>query len=365
MAAAARLALRGHGGAEPNPLVGCVLVATPGSGPPRIVGAGLHREYGGPHAEIDALRAAGDLARGATAYVTLEPCDHHGQTGPCSEALIEAGVARVVIARADPNPEAAGGAARLAAAGVRVDHFDGCGAAIRVGDPFVHRVRTGRPWVVAKWAQTLDGRIATRTGESRWISSATSRRCVHRERGRVDAIMVGIGTVRSDNPRLTARGVRVRRVARRVVVDPALETPAESHLVTTARAVPTLIACDEATAAKDDGRAAALRAAGVEILGLPVENGNLALTPLLETLATRHDAANVIAEGGSRLVGSLFRERLVCAAWVFVAPLVLGDPDAVPCVTGLAPEALTDGVPMTLVARHDRGGDLMLHYRVG
>ena len=232
---AARLALRGHGGTEPNPIVGCLIVS------PRdeIVGWGYHRQCGQAHAEVHALGRAGPRAAGATAYITLEPCNHFGRTPPCTEALIKAGVAKVVIARRDPNPIAAGGLDRLREAGIEVVIADDCELAMRITDGFARRVRSGLPWVIAKWAQTLDGRIATGSGESRWISNEASRRMVHRERGRVDAILTGIGTVLSDDPLLTARDVRIRRVARRIVIDPHLKTPLDAKLVQTADRFPT------------------------------------------------------------------------------------------------------------------------------
>src|SRR5262245_42932667 len=195
---AARLALRGRGGVEPNPMVGCVIV----SAPPRseVVGWGYHRRVGGPHAEIVALRRAGPKARGGTMYCTLEPCSHVGRTPPCTAAIIEARIARVVTARRDPNPIAAGGLDCLRDAGIAIEGTDACEAAIAVSDPFAHRVRSGLPWVIAKWAQTADGKVATRPphNESQWISSEASRMLVHRERGRVDAIVTGIGTVLRD-----------------------------------------------------------------------------------------------------------------------------------------------------------------------
>ena len=201
LAMAARLAVRGRGGAEPNPMVGCVIVSRAGE----IVGWGYHRRCGGPHAEIEALRRAGARAAGATAYVTLEPCNHTGRTGPCSEALIEARVGRVVYARADPGVPAGGGAERLRAAGIDGELCATCADAIAVSDPYVHRVRNGLPWITAKWAQTADGRIATASGESQWISNPASRRLVHRRRGQ------SLGARRLREPR---PGGAVRSVGR-------------------------------------------------------------------------------------------------------------------------------------------------------
>ncbi len=357
---AARLALRGHGGAEPNPLVGCVIVEPGG----RVVGWGYHRTCGGPHAEIEALRRADGRARGATAYVTLEPCNHIGRTGPCSEALIDAGVARVVYARPEPDAVASGGSGRLRAAGVDVVVTSACRAALDVSRPFVHRVVNGLPWVTAKWAQTLDGRIATRRGESRWISNAASRRLVHRKRGCVDAIVTGIGTVLADDPALTARGVRRRRTARRVVVDPHLEIPPESRLVTSADHAPTVVACGQRELESKRDVASRLRAAGVELLAVPMERDELPLTPVLRELVARHDTAHVLVEAGAGLLGRLFRQRLINEAWVFVTPLLLGDDAAIPCVRGLTAETLLDGCRLDLWNVRRRGDDVLLQYGV-
>ena len=186
---------------EPNPLVGCVIAHGA-----RVLGEGWHERFGGPHAEVAALAAAGPAARGATAYVTLEPCCHYGKTPPCSEALVAAGLARVVVAQADPFPQVAGGGlAQLRAAGIAVEVGLLEAAARQLNAPYLKLVTQGRPWVIAKWAMTLDGRIATQTGSSQWISNAASRAMVHRLRGRVDAILVGRGTAAADDPLLTAR----------------------------------------------------------------------------------------------------------------------------------------------------------------
>ncbi len=360
MTAAARLAIRGHGGAEPNPLVGCVIV----SPEHMIVGWGYHRRFGGPHAEAAALKRAGARAKGATAYVTLEPCSHTGKTPPCTEALIAAGVSRVVVARRDPNPIAAGGVDRLRSAGIQLDMLPGCKLAANAADPFAHRVRSGLPWVMAKWAQTIDGRIATRTGQSQWISGGVSRRLVHRERGRVDAILTGVGTVLADDPQLTAREVTARRTARRVVIDPHLRTPLEAILVVTANETPTIIACDEMVLQSQADRAAEYSRAGVELLGAPMEDGEMPLSPVLRHLTEKYDATNVMVEAGASLIGRLFRQKLIREAWVFIAPLLLADEQAMPCATGMSVDRLTDGVNLKLISHRARGGDLVLRYHV-
>ncbi len=362
---AARLALRGHGGAEPNPLVGCVIVAGDGGGTgDSVVGWGCHRICGGPHAEVEALRRAGAKASGATVYLTLEPCNHIGRTGPCSEALIEAAVARVVYARAEPDAVAGGGAARLREAGIDVKLDPGCRAAVEVSDPFVRRITTGLPWVVAKWAQTLDGRIATRTGESRWISNNASRRLVHQKRGRVDAILTGIGTVRADDPMLTARGVTRRRVARRVVIDPGLEISPNCRLVTSTAKAPTVVACGADRLEADTDRVRALKDAGVEIIAVPRTGTELPLDDVLRELVLRYQTTHLMVEAGAGLLGRLFRDGLVNEAWVFVAPLLFGDDEALPCVRGLTVETLTDGCRLELWNVRRRGDDVVLRYGV-
>lgn len=357
---AVRLALRGHGGAEPNPLVGCVIVSRGGE----IVGWGYHRRYGGPHAEIDALKRAGNRAPDSTVYLTLEPCNHTAKTGPCSEALIEAGVRRVVYARDDPSPDAAGGAERLRAAGIETQLVTNCPGAIAVSDPFVHRVKTGLPWVIAKWAQTLDGRIATRTGKSRWISNDRSRRMVHRERGRVDAILTGIGTVLADDPLLTARDVRQRRVAKRVVINPSLAIPLDARLVTSLDQAPTIMVCDEAVLQSQASKAAQLRDRGVELLGVPATEGRLELSKALGRLSQRYDVSTILVEAGAGLLGELFQQRLVNEAWVFVAPTLWADEQAYPCLRGRTVDGVTDGFRLILQDAHVRGGDVVLRYRV-
>lgn len=350
---AARLALRGHGGAEPNPLVGCVVADAAG----RVAGEAGHRRCGGPHAEALALAAAGARARGGTAWVTLEPCAHHGRTPPCADALIAAGVARVVYARRDLHELAAGGAERLRAAGVAVELLEEP-SAVAVAEPWARRRRTGRPWVVAKWAQTLDGRIAASNGASRWISGAASRRLLHRERGRVDAIMTGIGTVLSDDPDLTARGVRRRRIARRVVVDPRLETPTGGRLVASLDRAPLHLVAGPAA---PEDRAASLVAAGAEVLRAPA--AEIDLDWLLRELAARWDVAHVLVEAGPGLLSRLFARSLVDEAWVFVAPRLLGDDSGVPPLRGFRPESIAAAQRLELVDRRTRGEDVVLRYR--
>ena len=352
LARATRLAVRGHGGAEPNPMVGCVIA----NGQSEVISEGFHRRCGGPHAEVEALRAAGSAARGATALVTLEPCAHRGRTGPCTDALIEAGVAKVIYAVRDPNPIAEGGARKLAAAGVEVMHVPHDGAR-ELSLPFVKRVTTGLPWISAKWAQSLDGAIALRNGDSKWISCARSRRMVHRERGRVDAVLTGIGTVLSDNPRLTARDVRVVRPAIRVVYDPGACTPPDAHVCD--GTAPTTLLVRAALDAAAEARAERLAARGIRLL--PLGPGDALETPL--RALSEAGVARILVESGGGLLGRLARERLLDEAWVFVAPIVIGDRQAPQAVRGLSP-ALLAAIPRArMLSVRRRGADALLNLR--
>jgi diaminohydroxyphosphoribosylaminopyrimidine deaminase/5-amino-6-(5-phosphoribosylamino)uracil reductase len=307
---------RGRGRVEPNPMVGAVVVRDG-----QAVSTGHHTRFGGPHAEVEALSRAGDAARGSTLYVSLEPCCHFGKTPPCTDAIVAAGVARVVAAMRDPFPKVAGGGlAQLRDAGIAVDVGIESNVAERLNAPYLKRLATGRPYVTAKWAMTLDGKIAAHTGDSRWISSVRSRALVHELRGVVDAIAVGIGTVMTDDPALTARPPGPR-LAVRLVLDSAGRLPPDSHLVRTARTIPVYVAVTERAPAE---RLDALAAAGCEILRLPGE-GAVPILPLLDELG-RRGMTNVLVEGGGRVLGSFFDVEQVDAVDVYIAPIVDGGP---------------------------------------
>jgi len=317
MAAALAVARRGLGTTWPNPAVGCVLVKDG-----RVLARGWTQPGGRPHAETEALARAGDSARGATAYVTLEPCSHWGRTPPCCDALIRAGVSRVVVATGDPDPRVDGrGLQRLREAGVIVE-LGLLGAEARaVNAGFASRITRGLPMVTLKLATTLDGRIATAEGESRWITGPEARRAVHAMRGRHDAVLVGSGTVLADDPELTCRlpGM-VRAQPARVVADARLRTPLASRLVTTAREVPVWIAT------RTNQRPAALAPyieAGVEILSVPRTRPGLDLAALLGALAQR-GITRVFAEGGAALSAALLRGGFVDRIAWFHAPGVMG-----------------------------------------
>lgn len=322
---AARAAARGFGHVEPNPMVGCVIGRPDGT----ILGIGHHRRFGELHAEVEALdncRANGHDPRGATAWVTLEPCSHFGKQPPCCDALIRAGIGRVVAARIDPNPVSTGGAARLRAAGITFEVVP-CEAALAVGGPFVKRMTTGLPWVIAKWAQTIDGKIADRHGGSKWISCAASRRRVHALRGRVDCILTAIGTVLADDPLLTARVVKPRRVATRVVIDPRLSIDETSALVRSARQVPLTIA-SAALGAKSIEKRDRLVALGVDVIEWPSADHQVPTKELLRVLHAERGVSTVLVEAGPGLLGRMFAEDLIDESQVFIGPTMLGDPGA-------------------------------------
>lgn len=315
MAQAMRLAERGLFSTSPNPRVGCVLVKAG-----RTLGEGWHERAGEPHAEIHALRAAaaaGEDVRGATAYVTLEPCSHHGRTPPCADALIAAGVARVVAAMQDPNPLVAGqGLARLAGAGIKT----ACGLleaeARELNIGFVARMTRGRPWLRLKTAASLDGKTALNNGASQWITGPAARQDGHRWRARACAILTGIGTVRDDDPQLNVRGVDTDRQPLKVVVDSRLETPPTARLLAGGKV---LLAC----AVDDRARAAVLAEAGAEVLVLPSASGKVDLAALLAELA-RRGMNEIHAEAGFKLNGSLLREGLADELLLYFAPCLIG-----------------------------------------
>ncbi len=350
MTRALRLARRGRGSVEPNPMVGCVLVRNR-----RIVGEGYHRRFGGPHAEIEALRQAAAQARGATAYVTLEPCSHFGKTPPCSDALIEAGVGRVIAAHEDPFPAVSGrGLAALQQAGIAVQ----CGLcgpeAAALNAPFLTRVLQGRPYVILKWAQSLDGKIATRTGHSQWISGPPARCYVHRLRARVDAVVVGIGTVLRDDPQLTARDVRVRRVARRVVFDGRLRIPLNAELVRTSRETPTVVITTAASAKL--AKRARLEQRGVEVLGCRSRAGKVSVLAALHRLASR-GWTNLLVEGGGQMIGAFFDASVVDEAHVFTAPIIIGGQSAPSACAGAGVERVDRARSAGAVERRNLGAD--------
>lgn len=316
MSRALQLAQRGLWTTTPNPRVGCVIVRDG-----KLVGEGWHERAGDAHAEVNALRAAGTNARGATAYVTLEPCAHHGRTPPCIDALIDAGVARVVAAMEDPNPLVAGkGLAALRAAGIAtaVGVLEAEARELNIG--FVSRMTHGRPWLRLKAAISLDGKTALLNGKSQWITGEAARRDGHTWRARACATLTGIGTVKDDDPRLTVRAVETTRQPLRVVVDSRLETPPTAKLLEDVGEAPVLIV----GAIENTGRADALRTAGAEVIVLPDAQGKVDL-PLLLTELGRRGVNEVLVEAGFKLNGSLLREDCVDELLIYLAPCLLGD----------------------------------------
>jgi len=359
MARAIALAACGEGAVEPNPMVGCVLVQRG-----EIVGEGFHERFGGPHAEIVALQQAGARAAGATAYVTLEPCCHHGKTPPCTQALIEAGVSRVVAAVSDPFPQVAGrGIAHLEAAGVTCDIGVRREEALWLMAPYRKLLATGRPWLIAKWAMTLDGKLATSSGDSHWISNEASRSVVHQLRGRVDAILVGSGTARADNPLLTARPADyadVRRIATRVVFDSSASLPLDSRLAKTARDVPVLIASSQDAPEDACHR---LAEAGAEVWRCPDASHTARLSALLEELG-RRKMTNVLVEGGSRLLGTLLDMGTVDEVHVFIAPKIAGGEAAMSPIGGAGVQRMRDALRLREIAIEELAGDIYIHGRL-
>jgi len=315
---ALELAAQGRGRVEPNPMVGAVIVRNG-----EVIGQGYHRRFGGPHAEVESIAAAvkaGHDPDGAILYVTLEPCCHHGKTPPCTEAIIDAGLACVVTAMEDPDEKVAGkGIARLRAAGVEVITGVRAAEARRLLAAYIKLRRTGRPWVICKWAQSLDGRIATHKRHSKWISDEASRKRVHRLRGICDGVCVGVGTVWDDDPLLTNRSGAGKQPAR-LVLDESLEIPTSCRLLANTDAGAVIVATtDDAS----DRIAETLKAGGVEVLRLPAGAGGVDLGALLDELG-RREWTYLLVEGGSSVIGSFVRQGLADELMVFVAPCLVG-----------------------------------------
>ncbi|WP_111498203.1 MULTISPECIES: bifunctional diaminohydroxyphosphoribosylaminopyrimidine deaminase/5-amino-6-(5-phosphoribosylamino)uracil reductase RibD [Marinobacter] len=357
MARAIRLAWKGRYSTHPNPRVGCV-IARDG----QVVGEGCHERAGEPHAEVYALQAAGDAARGATAYVTLEPCSHHGRTPPCADALATAGVARVVVAMTDPNPAVAGrGLQRLRQAGIEVVEGVLADAAESLNPGYLQRMRRQRPFIRVKVAASLDGRTAMASGESQWVTGAAARRDVQRLRAMSGAIVTGVGTVLADDPSLTVRpddmGALGDAVApgaqpRRVILDPSLKTPPGARILSTGEV---WILCDPAQL--DSDRAEALSAAGARLHGLPVEDSGMALSALSGWLAGE-GVNDVLVEAGPRLAGSFVAGGLVDEFWLYQAPVFLGS-EGRPTVT-LPIDRMADRKHWRVLDRRQVGDDQRL-----
>ncbi|HLW65146.1 MAG TPA: bifunctional diaminohydroxyphosphoribosylaminopyrimidine deaminase/5-amino-6-(5-phosphoribosylamino)uracil reductase RibD [Gemmataceae bacterium] len=350
MQRALELARRGQGHVEPNPMVGAVIVRDG-----LAVGEGWHQRFGEAHAEVNALAEAGDRARGATLYVTLEPCCHHGKTPPCTDAILKAGINRVLAAMADSFPRVAGGGiAQLRQAGVAVEIGLLERDARKLNAPYLTLLGKQRPWVHAKWAMTLDGKIATRTGHSHWISSEESRRNVHKLRSRMDAIIVGSGTVRFDNPLLTARPPGPRTPTRIVLSSTGLLRP-DCQLLQTRHEEPLLIATTEEAAAT-----AEVKSQGCEIVGLPRSNGRPDVAALLQELGRRR-YTNVLVEAGAEVLGSFRDAGLIDEVHVFIAPRLIGGAAALPPIGGAGVANINEGMTLSEWSCEPSGPDWYVH----
>ncbi len=358
MTLALRLAVKGRGSTSPNPMVGA-LVVTRG----RIVGQGSHRKAGGPHAEVIALSQAGSRAKGGTLYVTLEPCSHlKKRTPPCVPLVVASGVRRVVVAMVDPNPQVKGnGVAQLTRAGIRVDV--GCceDEARQLNEAYIYRVQTGHPFTILKAGMSLDGKIATASGESQWITGEAARKQAHRLRADTDAVLVGIGTVLRDNPQLTARVTDdpLRTTGRqplRIVVDSRLRIPLKAKVLQDQHRAHTLIAT---TAAAPASKIKSLKDRGIDVLVLPKAGGHVNLSVLWARLG-QLGVTTVLVEGGSDLNAAVLRAGLAQRLMCYVAPLLLGGQDAKGIFGGQSPRRLRSAVPLKNVRIEPIGRDMLI-----
>jgi diaminohydroxyphosphoribosylaminopyrimidine deaminase/5-amino-6-(5-phosphoribosylamino)uracil reductase len=355
MRLALRLAKRGLGKTSPNPMVGAVVVNKK-----RIVGQGYHHRAGEPHAEVLALQEAGASARGATLYLNLEPCNHFGKTPPCTRAILEAGIKRVVVGMKDPNPLVEGRGIRLLRkAGIRVEVGTMEKECRALNAPFRKFITTQRPFVILKIAASLDGKVATRSGDSRWITSEVSRHYVHRLRQNLDAVMVGIGTVLQDDPLLTVRipGVKRPRHPLRVIVDSGLRIPFTAQLVRTADQYPTLVAT---TKEAPSSRRRRLAKAKVEVVVIRSNaGGQVNLKALMENLAKR-GVTSILLEGGPTLNAGALQEGLVDRLLFFFAPKIIGGGKAPPAVGGEGVQKIMDAKAVKILRTRRMGPDLLV-----
>ncbi|RNC68617.1 MAG: bifunctional diaminohydroxyphosphoribosylaminopyrimidine deaminase/5-amino-6-(5-phosphoribosylamino)uracil reductase RibD [Desulfuromonadales bacterium] len=350
MRRALALARRGIGKTSPNPAVGCVIVRDGA-----IVGEGWHHKAGTPHAEIHALAQAGERARSADVYVTLEPCSHFGKTPPCADALVAAGVGRVFVGMVDPNPKVSGsGIAKLQAAGIPVESGVMEEECHRLNEPFLKHITTGLPFVILKSAMTMDGRTATASGDSRWITGVESRRYVHKLRSEVDSIMVGIGTVVTDDPQLTARLPRGRDPLR-VVVDSTLRIPLDARLLHQKSTAATLVA----TVSDDAVRIGQLEAVGAEVVRCRERVGRVDLGDLLLRLGKR-GVQSVLVEGGRELAGEALRSGLIDKFIFYYAPKLLGGADGYGLFGGRSVDRMDDSFRLRTDRVRRFGGDIMI-----
>lgn len=353
MTEALRLAEQARGRTSPNPMVGAVVVKDG-----RIIGQGYHTKAGAPHAEIEAFRSAQESVNGATLYVTLEPCCMYGRTPPCTEAIIRAGVRRVVAAMVDPDPRVSGqGFAQLRAAGIEVEIGLLEAQARRLNEAFIKHRTTGLPFVIAKFAMSLDGKIATRTGDSKYLTNPQSREYVHRIRDQVDAILVGAGTIRADDPLLTTRLAEGGKNPLRVVLDTRLSLPLTAQVVATTATAPTLVFTGEQV---EQTRVQQFRAKGVDIQSVSCdEDGRLNLRQVFRNLGER-GMLSVLLEGGAEVNGTAFRARLVDKILVFLAPLIIGGKDARSPVEGEGSATLNEALRVANITTQQFDNDILI-----
>jgi len=358
MQRALSLARLAQGRTSPNPMVGAVIVKDG-----RVVGEGYHRRAGGPHAEIHALRQAGEAARGATLYVNLEPCSHYGRTPPCTQAIIAAGIAEVHMAMLDPNPLVNGrGRDQLEAAGIRTYVGQREAEARELNEAFIKYITTGRPFVTAKFAMSLDGKIATHTGQARWITGSEARRWVHQLRDVTDAIMVGVNTVIADDPCLTTRLEKADvRHPLRVIVDSRGRVPLTAKVLDPDLPGQTLVATTELMPGEMREQ---LRRWGVEVLVLPDQGERVSLPHLLDALGKR-EVTSLLVEGGGTLLASFFEQRLVDKVLAFVAPLIIGGRGAPTPVGGQGVARLSQALRLERVRVEKVGTDVLISGYVG
>lgn len=352
------LAIKGQGYTSPNPMVGAVVVKDG-----RLVGSGYHRMAGGPHAEVNAIAAAGQLAKKATLYVTLEPCNHTGLTPPCTEQIVEAGIERVVIAMRDPNPNVIGGGAEfLKRQGIRIAIGICEAQARKMNEAFVKFAGTRRPFVIAKCASTLDGRIATRTGDSKWVTGDQARQYVHRLRHAVDGILVGINTVRQDDPSLTTRlsGGRGKDPVR-IILDTRLTISPQAKLLRQVSDAETILATGIDSA---PDKKVVLQKAGVRVLNTVLKNGLIDMDALMDKLGAI-GLTSILIEGGSRVLSSAFRAGIVDKVCFFYAPKILGGDDGIPICTGPGPDLMNQSIAVIDINVHRFGDDIMIEGYIG
>jgi diaminohydroxyphosphoribosylaminopyrimidine deaminase/5-amino-6-(5-phosphoribosylamino)uracil reductase len=350
---ALELAAKGEGFTSPNPMVGAVVVNDG-----QVVGRGYHKMAGGAHAEVNALSDAGDLAKGATLYVTLEPCNHTGRTPPCTHKILELGVERVVAAMKDPNKKVSGGGAEfLEQNGVQVTTGVCEAQANKLNEAFTKYVSTGRPFVMAKCAATLDGRIATRTGDSRWVTGEAARRFVHQLRHRVDAIMVGINTIRNDDPSLTTRlpGLQGRDPVR-VILDTHLSISPDARVLRQASTAPTILVAGPVAVGHNKK---ALEETGARVIEVSLKNDLIDMNALMEQLGAL-ELTSLLIEGGSRVLASAFNVAVVDKVFFFYAPKILGGDDGVPICSGPGAELMSECIAINDIAVHRLDDDVLI-----